>query len=277
MLLRVRSLGVMAAKALRAGRLGTVRATFARSIYLTVGEHWLCAGPPALGEGPLNLLCEAWPAPPPVGAAVEIGLAGLHVWQPAPPAEWSLDSLRRGLAAFDEALPATLPEEGLALLLRPPPDQVSLPRVARAALAPAAALASLAASPPSSDETTADARILVPLIGLGPGLTPSGDDFLGGAMVALHYLGADALRNALWAAIEPHAERGTSSISFAHLEAAAAGFPGEALHDLLGAVMTGQGAALPSLLARIDAIGHTSGWDAAAGAAVVLRAVGKMG
>jgi Protein of unknown function (DUF2877) len=107
------------------------------------------------------------------------------------------------------------------------------------------------------------------LIGLGPGLTPAGDDFVGGAMIALRAFGNDARRVALadriaaWAL--PLAQARTSRISRAHLECAAAGEGHEALH----AFLDGFGA---EDLARLARIGHSSGLDAAAGALLALRA-----
>jgi hypothetical protein len=113
---------------------------------------------------------------------------------------------------------------------------------------------------------------LLPLLGLGPGLTPSGDDFLGGAMVALTGLGMTELRDALWRALSPHAATHTNDISRAHLAAAAEGYGSAALHALLDAVMAGDAAAMPARLATLAAVGHTSGWDAMAGAMSALKA-----
>jgi hypothetical protein len=101
------------------------------------------------------------------------------------------------------------------------------------------------------------------LIGLGPGLTPSGDDYLGGMMVALHALGRDGQGRALWRWLQPRLAARTSAISAAHLAAAAEGEAHEALHQVLQNV---------SPLSALDAVGHCSGWDALAGAAAVLRA-----
>jgi hypothetical protein len=100
------------------------------------------------------------------------------------------------------------------------------------------------------------------LVGLGPGLTPSGDDYLGGMMVALHAVARDARAAALWRWLQPRLAGRTSAISAAHLAAAAEGEAHEVLHRVL------QNDAAPSLL---DSVGHCSGWDALAGAAAVLR------
>lgn len=108
------------------------------------------------------------------------------------------------------------------------------------------------------------------LIGLGPGLTPAGDDFVGGAMIALRAFGhvAAAERIAAWAL--PLAKARTNRISRAHLECAARGEGHEALHDWLAAPSGAN-------LARLASIGHSSGLDAAAGASLALRAVATLG
>jgi hypothetical protein len=108
------------------------------------------------------------------------------------------------------------------------------------------------------------------LIGLGSGLTPAGDDFVGGAMIALRAYGHQALADRVAAWALPLAKDRSSRISRAHLECAAEGEGHEALHDLL---CTGDA----KHLQRLAGIGHTSGLDAAAGAVLALGLVGKTG
>ena len=102
------------------------------------------------------------------------------------------------------------------------------------------------------------------LIGLGPGLTPAGDDFVGGAMIALRAFSEGALADRIAAWALPLAAERTSRISRAHLECAAQGEGHEALHDWLNGFREGD-------YRRLGRIGHTSGLDAAAGAALALR------
>jgi hypothetical protein len=66
----------------------------------------------------------------------------------------------------------------------------------------------------------------------------------------------------LWRWLQPHLRERTSAISAAHLAAAAAGEGHEALHAVLNGELD---------LDALDAVGHTSGWDALAGAAAVLK------
>ena len=101
------------------------------------------------------------------------------------------------------------------------------------------------------------------LIGLGPGLTPSWDDYLGGALIGLQALGRARQAESLWRWLEPRLAARTSALSAAHLAAAAAGQGHEALHEVLNG---------SPALDKLDAVGHCSGWDALAGAVAVLRA-----
>ena len=94
-------------------------------------------------------------------------------------------------------------------------------------------------------------------------------------MVALHLLGRTDLADLLWREISAALETGTNAISRAHLAAAARGFGGAALHRILNDLLTGKGGALAARLAAIDRIGHCSGWDALAGAAIALRVFAK--
>src|SRR5690606_34858462 len=61
------------------------------------------------------------------------------------------------------------------------------------------------------------------LLGLGPGLTPSGDDFLAGALAALYGVGARDHVQLLWSKLEPCLSSATNEISAAHLRCAASG------------------------------------------------------
>ncbi len=108
------------------------------------------------------------------------------------------------------------------------------------------------------------------LIGLGPGLTPAGDDFVGGSMIALRACGEAALaeRVAAWAL--PQAATNTNRISRAHLACAAQGEGHEALHALLGSAEGSR--RFQASLAWLARIGHTSGLDAAAGALLARAA-----
>ncbi|HEV3396718.1 MAG TPA: DUF2877 domain-containing protein [Xanthobacteraceae bacterium] len=122
----------------------------------------------------------------------------------------------------------------------------------------------------TSDELAVDP--VSGLVGLGPGLTPSGDDFLIGALAALDAVRQTKTHAALGEAVAAAAPARTSPLSASFLRAAAAGHAGENLHALVAAVVGGH---LDAAAAAAGRIGHTSGWDTLAGVALTLRVVAK--
>jgi hypothetical protein len=100
------------------------------------------------------------------------------------------------------------------------------------------------------------------LLGRGPGLTPTGDDVLAGALVSLNALGAPAA-GSLAAAVAASAPTATTKVSVALLRHAARGECIPQLADLLEAVSHGtdSGAAspLPRAAGALLAVGHCSG------------------
>ncbi|XIA64261.1 DUF2877 domain-containing protein [Bradyrhizobium sp. TZ2] len=120
--------------------------------------------------------------------------------------------------------------------------------------------------------TARDYQGIIALIGLGPGLTPSGDDLIGGALVALASLSRLATRDALWRSCRAHLDR-TNEISAAHLRSAALGYAAAPLHEAIHATIAGQVDRIKPALAALSRIGHSSGLDAFAGALMVARAV----
>jgi hypothetical protein len=126
------------------------------------------------------------------------------------------------------------------------------------------------ARPPQDDGSLV--QTVAALIGLGPGLTPSGDDFLMGALALLDALGQTNIHAALAQAVAGAAPTLTSPLSACFLRAAAAGHVGESLHDAVASLLAGNADAA---VAAAQRIGHTSGWDMLAGVAVALRIVGS--
>jgi hypothetical protein len=117
-------------------------------------------------------------------------------------------------------------------------------------------------------------RSLQNLVGLGPGLTPSGDDFVCGAMAALHYFGLRDAACKLADAVLPIVAQDTNVISSQFVQCAAAGHASSALFDAIDAILTCHD--LEQRLDVIDAIGHSSGWDSLAGAALVCAIVAQL-
>jgi hypothetical protein len=117
------------------------------------------------------------------------------------------------------------------------------------------------------------------LLGLGPGLTPAGDDFLCGLLVGLRVLGSRAPQHTNWAAslctllsemVEREAPRRTNALSRTLLVQAGRGVAVEPLLDVLCTL--GSGAPLRGIETLL-AIGHSSGGDMLAGACFAAHAV----
>lgn len=120
------------------------------------------------------------------------------------------------------------------------------------------------------------------LVGLGPGLTPSGDDVLAGLLVTLRHLGTAtgaerAVRLGGWlaAAVTFDARTRTTPLSATLLHCAARG---EACPEVIAVLrgLTGRQPLEPALR-RLHGLGHTSGADLAQGIAIGLDAVLALG
>lgn len=280
--------GPTAARALRAGACGRVVAVFERSFYVGLDAGLIAIGPRHLGAGPLSLLCAPWPRAQPLSALVRCGdaaqvdatvlgagalrfdCAQARPWRPELPDAWTAASLARGLAAATEIVRRRAPAAGLGRL-GAGGGECRLP-IVRAAQAPLGYLAQWLHNGVAASAVI-DADAIAPLVGLGPGLTPSGDDYLGGMLVALAVIGRTGQRDRLWQALEPLLGERTVAISRAHLAAAAEGFGSAALHRALNAILGGVSDRLDAEIAALATLGHTSGLDALAGAIAVLRSV----
>jgi hypothetical protein len=105
------------------------------------------------------------------------------------------------------------------------------------------------------------------LIGLGPGLTPSGDDFLVGALSVLDAIGEREAHAAMARAIVDALPGRTTPLSACFLRAAAVGHIGENLHQAVSQLLTGDA---DTAIAAVAKIGHSSGWDMIAGILTTL-------
>ncbi len=109
------------------------------------------------------------------------------------------------------------------------------------------------------------------LVGLGEGLTPSGDDFLAGFVAALWTLGSpDA--GLLADAIVDRDER-TTMVSGTLLQHAAKGEFAERIHELMGALLDIDDVGIAESIERAVAWGASSGTDCLLGALVGLDLV----
>jgi hypothetical protein len=135
-----------------------------------------------------------------------------------------------------------------------------------------ASVAHALAAAVAANDTGAFVAAGLRLLGVGGGLTPSGDDFVGGALFMLHHLGETQWRDAaaqLRAAIPARSH----AISAALFEDLAAGESFEPLHQILAATAPGVEAMLEPAR-RLAAIGHSSGWDMLTG--MIAAATGTL-
>lgn len=230
---------------------GEVRTIFHRSYYVAFADgRYACVGDPSVGRGPLNALVDDFRLPV-VSAPVVLSVASRWA-PPALPPNPLID-----IGALEYAARDRVPREGFGGLIVGQHNSLS------SHAQPALDALERWLIGTSLDE---DAQML---IGLGPGLTPSGDDYLGGLLIALHAFERRPQAQGLWRWLEPRLKR-TSAISAAHLAAAAAGEGHEALHACLEALAS-RSADWPKTLDKVANVGHVSGWDALAGIAAVAR------
>ena len=289
------------------GLAGTVIASFSRSCWLeTPGGRLFAVADHELGEGPLTVGIELPDGPTlselgvnpgtelvadgvdfRLGNRLMLRTAATTLWRPAPLGpRTSTDEMAHRLRALIDFVAADAPAEGLAPLINhlsqmaygdvPAPDDVgAVPRLAM----PSVAL--LAKGVVQGDGGSID-QAVQGLIGLGPGLTPSGDDMLGGLMVALRTVllpvsyGENSLRECpesnsvliideLSRSIFRHFAR-TNRISAALLEQAALGIGSAAQHQVLECLLELTPAMdLDNSVERLVNSGHTSGWDTLTG------------
>jgi hypothetical protein len=167
-------------------------------------------------------------------------------------------SLARGFGRFIPFILA-LPQDAPSDLLPEPTDSVLLyarpfvMNMARACLEHQAA---------SISKNTA------PLIGLGTGLTPSGDDFLGGVYFALKMLQSnypDMVSREYLPDLEPYRSR-THLISFTLLNDLVNGHAVAPFHHLIHGLVSGKPAeSIYPFVSQLTRIGHSTGWDLLAG------------
>lgn len=239
--LAARLAGRFAREALALGE-GEVCALGRRSFYLRfAGARYACIGDASLGAGPLHAIVEDF-RPAALRDTLAVDLARATAWSPPAP----LDAFPGGLDRFRAAAPRA-PAEGLGCLVSGSHNALSVH--AQPALE---AIERWLVGHALSSEAQA-------LIGLGGGLRPPGDDYLGGVLVALRLAGRGVQADSLWRWLQPRLVPRTQEVSAAHLAAAAAGEAQEAVHAALnGEVDPG----------RLDA----AGWNAIAGATAVAKA-----
>ncbi|WP_448576918.1 oxamate carbamoyltransferase subunit AllH family protein [Thermomicrobium sp.] len=251
----------------------TVVAAYPRAAYTTDGTTWLSVVTPGAllppdavqlrTESPLVSLL-------PAGSQVVVGQGALRlpdgppltidqqarVWQPILrtrwPCQWSRGRLR---ALLDE--------------LTDPPrqDRVLATTIDRSKALLVELVGALA-------DRTSIARQVDRLAGLGPGLTPLGDDLLVGCCLALTLLAArtgEQRWSALRQEIGLRAASRTTARSAAWLQQAARGEFAREFLLVAQALCRGDHPCLPHLIARVMQVGATSGWGVTFGLIATLE------
>jgi hypothetical protein len=276
--------GVIARDACRRGGHGEVAAVFERSCYLRFGDDFICIGEPAIGNGSTTLIVAARLADLGLrqgqrafisNGCIAIGdllldLGQCETWRAPPwPAVPSPAVLHATCAKIACCAATASPVDSLARVTFAAAD-TPLARLARPRVAAFAAwLSERNRGGHGASRLSPPYGSVRDLVGLGPGLTPAGDDFLIGALAALDVLDQTNTHAALGRAVVAAVGR-TSPLSASLLRAAAAGHVGENLHTMVAALVTGDADAAMATAARI---GHTSGFDALTGAVAAARNV----
>lgn len=286
-------IGPVAKAALQRSDRATTMACFDRSFYLKTDEHIICVADESLYCGPLNLMVR-WHERRPNGASSglavgqqwalendrlsllggsrdDIDLRAARLWEPIEPSHlFDQEKITDGLGRLIELLTPLGQQDGLLALILDPNRGPRNP-VEQAAAVPLCSLRHDAIGWLHNGDLSILSS-LHDLLGLGPGLTPSGDDIIAGMFVGSHYLGRGDAAMDLWHRLEQTARRRTTPISIAHLSAAAAGMGAAPFHRLLEALAKNQDAAVIEALDAVAKIGHCSGYDAVGGLVLLLRA-----
>ena len=256
--MRAVAIGLGAREALRAkAESWTVSASFPKATYVCTPEWMFVVTSRSMPRGPLYLAVDAADVFVPPGTSVTISGSQLH-----------LGTAR--LEAWESA----------EVWIGDVPDPMGLRRhreMAIAALAPLAQRSALQAEPFSRVALRAlpalkhghFSEVSRMLLGLGPGLTPAGDDALAGILIAARFLGE--LRQDVSALATAGS---TSSLSLSFVRWAARGQAIAPIHAVLTAGAAGSERRCRAAVAELARMGATSGADCAFGIAAALRTIG---
>ena len=282
----IRQLGCWATGVRQRGRTGQLFALFQNSFYFNLDEALFCVGHSGLNSCPLNIATDVpktvdwqqcglrlgdrvWTTGDKVriGQWLELLVTQSETWQPrTTDCGWSARTLAKGLRVISNFDKKEIPSDGLGNFILSDWPSVTHNPLSRYAKPAVTGLSHWL------QDRSSDTDWILRLIGLGPGLTPSGDDFLGGAMIALHMINnADSARQ-LWNVARPISLAHGNRITHAHLTAAAAGFGSAQLHDAINALLHARKSELQNAVRALGRIGQTSGWDTLAGAVTTYRA-----
>ncbi|MBX3046259.1 MAG: DUF2877 domain-containing protein [Anaerolineales bacterium] len=238
-----------------------------------------------LGDGPFSIVLEAADFPQNIHAEAKllvfenglwlgdwlIDAEDAPLWQPVP--DWHalhnqlalLANAARQIAAL---LAQHAPADSLARLVLDPAASSPLP--ARILQAAEQNIPLLFTGLRENDQTKLR-EAARKLAGLGPGLTPAGDDLLLGAMYGQWATRPPAAAQQTAQEIAAIATERTHALSAAWLAAGARGEAAAPWHQLIDAIAAQDDAALQAAVMHILPTGHTSGADALAGFLGILE------
>jgi len=278
--------GMLARPFCRHAPVAEVAAVFDGSLHLRAGDVFICIGEPDIGNGPLTLIADnasfrltdlgVNPGQSAlisqrrirIGDAVQFTLDRCELWRAPPwPTPLSLDRLTGAADALACRAMIEAPREGLARQVLCSHAGGLLSRIARRRIATFEHWLSDALKANDSAEGALPHPVQ-DLIGLGCGLTPSGDDFLVGALALLDAVAERNAFRSLACGLTHASPALTSPLSHCFLRAAAAGYVGEKLHQAVSSVIAGK---VDSAITAVRKIGHSSGWDMLTGIATTLK------
>ncbi|MFN8598649.1 MAG: DUF2877 domain-containing protein [Anaerolineae bacterium] len=237
-------------------------------------EHW--RGPLTINvEGKLNCAIGDHVRLSPtrlIFPAFEVDLSSAAVWQPQPPVVTrSLEAQHVALKQLATAVIARKTPDGLGSLLPHVLDLLEKQALSASEGALLARLSQLRDAIQQSDFDQATA-LIEGLLGLGRGLTPSGDDVTIGLLLMLNRWQVDGNWRKLNQRVIDLAYQRTTTISANLIECAANGEADERLINVVDGIMTGK----PELTECVECLlgwGNSSGVDALIGMALALSAV----
>jgi hypothetical protein len=243
-----------------------VLAPVGASIYIDAGGEILWVGGPTELMHPRAVVLAGPPdaAAYVAGDALSIPPPPIRVWRPEAPRAGApaAAALRQGARRLRKNAASLGAPQGFGAWVTGKPLAFPLAGAGKAADALAEAC--------GRDDADAAADAASALLGLGAGLTPSGDDLVGGAFFARAALAAaSGADGAAWrtaaARVRAAATDATNPISAALLGDLLEGHGWSALHDLVTALSADDDSRAFTAARRLRSLGHSSGWDLLAG------------
>ena len=270
---------------------GRVLATFSSTLYIILDETMFCMTLDGIDPGPISIMTSASCHADfrEMGIAVDqsvhvsshqlriadrlrLDLRSCHRWSPSPwPGAPDPELVERGLDRLRKSLPAIVSDRGLGGFINPghiPGRDDHVGRAAWPLIESAREYTSVGTCRIGFDWARR-------LVGLGHGLTPSGDDFLGGMLIAKHAIGHHDAARRLWAELAMETRMATNIISRTLMAVAARGQGSSGLHRAIDRIMTGRESS--DAVSIVSRSGYSSGLDALAGAVTVLESFAGRG